>query len=1142
MAARLTFARLLAALAFAMLALAMPLRAQDQAAQAAPLPEPPTAVVPYDPGAPLEGQSPKRVYLDYETFQRLWKAAKEVRARAEAETKAATGERAATVSSALHAARVDGNKLVVEARFTLLTRGPEWIAIPFKWDGVSVRSVTVDGDPAAVRDAQLIIEKPGMHAVVAQYEVPLPAGWTEVAWGVPAASASSLALNLAMDDPARPEINGGVPVVETTADGRRVFTATLGATSRIVLRRQLDAQRAGGVAGDPPLVTWRKRLFVTAALERLEASAEFAFAGQGRREFTLRLDPALTPVSFDIPGLETWSLRKEAAAQHLDFRLVAPVRDAFTAKLVAERAVAALPATLEFPRLEAAAARTEHEASLLVTDELEVRPQPGPQWRQIPFVSMTAEQMGGFTPVATFAAAGSSPPLAYDVRARVVERRATTSYVFQVSRGKFELSAGLQLKPAAGEDLLEATVRLPENLTIQGVAGDRLADWWREGDALRLRFSGATPETTMVTLNLTRPLAPEATDVSFAPLKLDGFAKIDGTGLLVAPLSLDTTLSFDQPRTIVRETAPEEANRGFTVLTPFEIKRGFTFTADGWVATAKLTPVPPQFEADWVLDAEAHEGFIALNANVLIRLRRGAVSAVAFTLPASVPEMEVHGDDLREVTSVIEGTVRRYTATLQRETNSPVLFTLSGELPHAGTASLPDLDIPGATKIERFVIIENKSDGRLDVKRQGLTECPRGELSFLPEELAASQKPAQFFRAQPGWSAALTLEALPTTAGQAAVVLEADLTTSLLINGDEWVRAVYRLHNRSLQFLPIVLPSGAQLVAVTVAGQPSRADAGVKDGTAVTLIPLIQTKPGERSVEVSLVYLVHGAPPKNRVFDRTLDDPDLPGLSIQQTFWTVQLPDGFHLRDATGTMTRIESDSFDAEKWLARLAESASLISLSSRSGYDATTKKEALENSDQVLAEQRRNLESNVKLATPGNEAYAQVAEELNKQQELLTENYRKLAEEEKAAPQTTGELETKTGVARKKFLANSLDVSEFQNKPAADVKPDASQVGFNDNVFWDFKPAPPPTDPSKPQPPTDGKEAAPQQAQRASGGLASLGSWPKGTAGSSSRASSSNSRCPRSLPIQTPSKGARRSRRSGRWRLADRPAQQPD
>ena len=46
--------------------------------------------------------------------------------------------------------------------------------------------------------------------------------------------APALALSLAMDDPARPEING-LPVVESTANGRRTFTAALGTASKIVL-------------------------------------------------------------------------------------------------------------------------------------------------------------------------------------------------------------------------------------------------------------------------------------------------------------------------------------------------------------------------------------------------------------------------------------------------------------------------------------------------------------------------------------------------------------------------------------------------------------------------------------------------------------------------------------------------------------------------------------------------------------------------------------------------------------------------------------------------------------------------------------------------------------------------------------------
>ena len=67
-------------------------------------------------------------------------------------------------------------------------------------------------------------------------------------------------------------------------------------------------------------------------------------------------------------------------------------------------------------------------------------------------------------------------------------------------------------------------------------------------------------------------------------------------------------------------------------------------------------------------------------------------------------------------------------------------------------------------------------------------------------------------------------------------------------------RATYRLQNRSLQFLPVKMPTGAELMSVRVAGQSVRADAGTVNGQPAILVPLIKTKSGDLSYDVELVY------------------------------------------------------------------------------------------------------------------------------------------------------------------------------------------------------------------------------------------------------------------------------------------------
>ncbi|MES2706425.1 MAG: hypothetical protein V4726_07465 [Verrucomicrobiota bacterium] len=944
-----------------------PLAVAPLAAESDPaVPEPPTVIVPFDPDKPPEGQSPERRYLDYATFQRMWTAAKANRAREAAKLAAApaTGERAATLTSALHRAEADGRVLRVESVYVLLTRGPDWTGVPFALES-GLKNLSLDGAPAALKDGQLLVEKAGTHQITASYEVPLPPGWQEVTWQVPAATASSLALSLAMDDPARPVVNDGSPVVETETNGRRVFTAPLGAVSAISLKRRTVARRAGAQAAEPSLAKVTARVFLSPALERVEASVDYTFAGQERAEFSLSLDPGLTPVSFSVPGLENWTLRREAGAQVLDFRLERPARDAFSVNLVAERPVGALPLTESAPLISAAASRVEREWSVLATNDVEVRPLPADGLHRVDFEKGQGAGQAGFDAVGAWRAAGHAEALLrWELRPQAPEASAVVRYALQPGADKLELSAGLELHPAADRELRDLTIQVPEGSTVQGVSGDRLADWWHEGTALHVRFERSLTDDniTRLALNLTRPLAAGAADFSFSPLVIGGFSKVSGSGLLLAPVNQETTLVLAPAAPGLREVAPEETATGFTIRPPFESKRGFVFSGPGWTATASLKPLTARYDIDWVMDAEVRDSWVELNTRVLLALTRGGVESVEFTTPAGAPEFRVTGEGLRGTVSAVEGNVRRYTVSFQSLRTGTALFTLTGQMPLGtmaadGGPGLPDIDFAGAARVSRFVIVDNKSAGDMKLRPSGMDITPREQVSLLPAELVSGRTAAQFYRARPGWSMRVAVEKLETSAGQAAVVLQADLTTSLLRNGDVWQRAVYVLANRSLQFLPVHLPEGAEVISVIVGDEATRADSGVVDGLPVLLVPLIQTAPGELAMEVKLIYRLRGRAAPAGGFPEGLDDPELPGISVGQTFWTVQYPDGFTLEPEGGNMTRVEDGALSGEKAVSRLTEIGSLRSIAESENYDRATRARARGNVRKLEAAWRELL-----------------------------------------------------------------------------------------------------------------------------------------------------------------------------------------
>ena len=172
----------------------------------------------------------------------------------------------------------------------------------------------------------------------------------------------------------------------------------------------------------------------------------------------------------------------------------------------------------------------EQEWSVLATDDFEVRPQAGAEHQRVDFVNAAGTGDEGFDAVGTWQAGGAAEPLRWELRARLPEASAVVRYALQPGAGKLELSAGMELRPAPGRELRELTIRGPEGAVIQGVTGDRLADWWHEGTALQVRFAGGGAAVTRLALNLTQAVADGTQEMTFQPLVIEGFAKVSGSG------------------------------------------------------------------------------------------------------------------------------------------------------------------------------------------------------------------------------------------------------------------------------------------------------------------------------------------------------------------------------------------------------------------------------------------------------------------------------------------------------------------------------------------------------------------------------------------------------------------------------------
>ena len=648
----------------------------------------------------------------------------------------------------------------------------------------------------------------------------------------------------------------------------------------------------------------------------------------------------MTLAGLGVANLKSWKLTKEAQAQLLEIVLNEPVRDVFDFNITCERPAAGLPADRGAPSIGAAAQRVENEMALESEDGVELTPQPAPGFRQIVWNHERIARMhlaGAYAYGGTGTAAAPGP--AYRLRLAPLKYEACVNYVYQVDRRKIELIALMHLD-AKGHDLFSATVAVPPGFDIQAVQSERLADWWLDGDALRVRFSGAPPGQTPLMVYLVRRYTSAPEKLELTPLTLREFDTVRGEAVIAAHKGVSAAMELAE----AKEIAPEAAATDFSILPPLERKRGFSFTTQSFKGTVTLGAQAPRMSSTWVMDARVHESWVSLSTRVQTALRQGSIASLSFNLPAVLPEAHVTGLDIRETTSKIAGDRRVYDVVFQNEIYNEAAFTIDLEIPSStGSTALPALEIAGQDRTSGFVLVENVSEYEMQLSPTGLDTAQRNELPFLPELIQS----ASLFRAQPGWTLGITTTRLEKAASRAAFVAWVEITTAFRADGTEWNRAVYHLQNRSLQFLPVKLPPEMELVTVRVAGQVTRADAGQVEGQDVILVPLIKTKQGDLSFEVELVYR---APAQRRhelgpMARRSLHDPALVGITVEKTLWNLYVPHDRTLVRASGNMQPVLDEVNKTEKLAGSLQELKDLASVVSSESASASARQNAISN-----------------------------------------------------------------------------------------------------------------------------------------------------------------------------------------------------
>ncbi len=954
------------------------LRAVDPAAH--------TVLVPYDRSQPLAEQQAERFYLPYAEFERLWEAAKTNR-RAPVETEDEV-EPMAVVQTALYRARIEDSALLVEARLEVVTRGA-WAALPMPWSrnesSESVGSLRVNDQASALVKGGLVFERGGSYLVEWTLRVPTESSWTKLSAAMPPASSGLLHVNA-------PQKEGWLHVNDRPMSaaewrlGRRHFTSQLGQHDGISLRRTAGEVTPAEI--DAPVLeaeittrlSWQSK-----EVGSVQCHVQLDFSGTEREAVEIELEDYFRDSHFTVsspitgnergPRVQNAGMRlSENGRLLLRVNFEHPV--SHSANFVLKSGLHPLLFQNQTPRFKVAARRARQTVLLIPDATLNLRPQPAGSQRQ------TATENGLAFEI------GPDERLAYELQLLPALSEAKVDYLFQVSAEKSELLAALNLQRTHGQ-WSRLRIGLPAGYELQSLTGEKLPRWQVEDDALFLLFDPPSTDSEIkFLLHLARTAEQPAASWGMQPLKLEGFEKHSGSLVVAAHVADETRLGALPAG--VTEVDPGGLGNPFTVTAPFESKRGLRLEQPDWQVEVNLHRQPARFSVDAVAMVLAADTGLRVSQQIGLNVRQGALKEARVRLPASLPEAVVSGPLLREIRSSVEGDTRIYHCLFQSAVIDQTTLAFDHDLPLTGGVSAPFLAVDEAERISRFFVLDNLSAREERVARREQVETvARQILPWLPEGLSRPQ----FFRATGEGALEVAYTELAATEGNAALVTLAELTTVLRADGERWDTAVYSLVNRTLQFLPLSLPEGAELISVSVSGEPVRADEEMREGRRVRLIPLIQTQPGQRALEARLVWRFR-APPEGLPRRLRLEDPRLEGLSAERTHWTVWAPPGHTLSGFDGNMREVSTEDRELSLMESRLSEISQVNRdlAANKLGYDDARR--AYESANKLVGElvlQQRRVEGNDFKDNRARDLGNKVLE----QQMILTENITQVRKE---------------------------------------------------------------------------------------------------------------------------------------------------
>ncbi len=1007
----------------------------------------PPVLIPYSlddleiPGAPEK----RKVYIPYSKFAELWNLAFHGR---DPEDEGETAPVDLVVGNATYVLATDGDRYRIEGTLDVRVFTSEWTALPLSFGGTQLAEVLVDGAPTGVSSGGGTPFVPLRGAgrrevrVVLEGSVARGLGEATVAAELVPAAATRITARL----PAQVEIDRsasptGAPVRVERGDAGdgTVCHVDLGTDTRLVLR-----WRSPSISSErPPLVTALSAS--SFELERggyvVDRLQHVAIEGQEASHLRFRVIGAWVITGVSGADVSEWVLREpEGDGRALEVFFTRR-KSSFGLSI---RGFASCdeqpsaPADLDLDgatRQEGFVALRHHSLRRFPLDVLRGLSRRSHRdfiaelSRSVPAVS--SDFLAGHDRIFHFHDSLANETIR-SVSAEP-EGALETQAVGLFSSERVAVAVRVRYAGITGPGPLRFEVPVPAGWTVRVARGAAVGDWdveqvgdqrrlvvrlrQRATDGAEIEWYAEGPEPDPAALSRGIPLPPFR---AVSPLRQTVYWVVAGS----------TDLELGEGQQTDLAPLPLESSPRWLGLDPHMTYRlGYRSQQPGGTLVVTATPRRTVVRSVTTTLLRVAETHVDARTRVRLRVERSGASVFRLRLPSAATSVSVS----------LPNQLRR------RDENTPQGRVITLTLP---SPAIGDIELDVAFRLERpagrsvdltgvevldvdsardsVAIVRNPLLALRVASTEGLDPIDAGAGESVPPDLAALgvlggesvEIDESFLVVNRPWRIVLVEEEAEAITGFEALVEFAEIETVLAADGSNWTRAVYTIHNRTLQFLEIRMPEEAELWRVLVNGRPVPVSrrSGV-EGESI-LVPIERMTATDLSIRVALTYTLPpiALPAASATFAPAAPRVVLDGLQSFETLWRVHVPQGHVVSSIDGNLREVIAGVHHGERVRNLIGQIGRIQKRLDEPETDAVTRRERT-RARRNLIELQRALEDAVQdLRDPAAQSLGEgraiqadeYAQQLKESRDFIDRGTRRVVELKKqtAAPEEEGGL----------------------------------------------------------------------------------------------------------------------------------------